>query len=296
MTISSPIAEMSRVAGLVDLEIRTLLPERRSVQPLAEAMHYPVDAGGKRFRPFLVHQVGQLLGVEEAMSIRLGAAVELLHTYSLVHDDLPAMDDALMRRGQPSCHLAFDEATAILVGDALLALSFEAICRDDWPASAEQRAKLAARLAFSAGGEQLCAGQMMDLQSAGNALDLQTLRRLQSLKTGALIRFCSEGACILASASKSDTDRLCQFGDVLGAAFQIRDDLLDALGNSAETGKDLGRDSEQDKATFVACLGVEGSKTELDAVRAHALLQLTPFGDEAEGLRQLFDFVVSRSA
>ena len=289
------IAAMQDWGTAIDQELRTLLPDRGdSTQPLAKAMAYPVLSGGKRFRPYLVRLSGQVLGVGEKSCLRVGASVELLHTYSLVHDDLPAMDDARMRRGQPACHLAFDEATAILVGDALLALAFEAICRDDWPATSDQRAKLVRKLSYAAGGEQLCAGQMLDLQSPKVEQTIDDIRRLQALKTGAMIRYCCEACCVLADADTKQINAFSDYAAALGAAFQISDDLLDLFGDSAETGKDLGRDQKQAKSTFVTHLGEEGARAELVHLTQQADEAMSLFGDLGQGLRDLFDFVINR--
>jgi farnesyl diphosphate synthase len=286
---------MAAVAAAVQDELSALLPPALGQQArLHEAMRYAVLGGGKRLRPFLVAATGALFGVPEAATTRAGAAVELIHAYSLVHDDLPAMDDAALRRGRPSCHRAFDEATAILAGDALQALAFEVLARDGYGADAAQRCALLQGLARAAGPLGMCGGQMIDLLAERRTLSLAEVRELQALKTGAIIAFCCEAGAVLGRAAVEERAALAAYAADLGLAFQIRDDLLDLEGDSAVTGKDVGRDSEVGKATFVRLLGEDGARAKLAELRRQALGQLDIFGSRATVLCQLFDFVIDR--
>ncbi|MEZ5862818.1 MAG: polyprenyl synthetase family protein [Geminicoccaceae bacterium] len=234
---------------------------------LVRAMRHAALGGGKRLRAFLVKATGDLFGVPAEQSLAVGGAIELLHAYSLVHDDLPAMDDAAMRRGRPSCHKAFDEATAILAGDALQALAFELLA-DGVPGidDATSRA-LVLGLGRAGGAAGMCGGQMIDLEAGSLALDLAGIRELQALKTGALIRFSCEAGCLLGRASDDDRQALLAYGERLGLAFQISDDLLDLRGDPVLVGKDVGHDADQGKATFITALGLDGAEAELRRLR-----------------------------
>lgn len=288
---------MARSAAATEAELHRLLPPAEGPQArLHQAMRYAVLGGGKRLRPFLVAATGQLFEVPEAALVRAGAAVELIHCYSLVHDDLPAMDDAALRRGRPSCHKAFDEATAILAGDALQALSFEVLTRADYPADPEQRAQLVLALARAAGAAGMCGGQMIDLEAERQALTLPEIRVLQRLKTGAIIAFACEAGAILGRAAPEQCQALLGYADDLGLAFQITDDLLDLTSDTATLGKDAGRDAAAGKATFVSLLGEAGAREELALLSAKAMQRLDNFGAEASPLRELFTFVLNRKS
>ncbi|HEX6011293.1 MAG TPA: farnesyl diphosphate synthase [Geminicoccaceae bacterium] len=288
---------MAAVAAAVEAELDLLLPPVGGPQArLHEAMRYAMLGGGKRLRPFLVAATGEMFGVPARAATRAGAAVELIHGYSLAHDDLPAMDDAALRRGRPACHRAFDEATAILAGDALQALAFEALARPGYDADAGQRCALVAALAGAAGALGMCGGQMVDLVAEGRRLTLPEVGELQRLKTGAIITFACEAGAILGRAAPAERAALLGYGEDVGLAFQIRDDLLDAEGNSAALGKDAGRDLEAGKATFVQLLGEDGAKAKLAELRSRALSRLDIFGPRATVLEQLFDFVVNRQS
>ena len=293
-----PLADaMAAVAAAVEAELDLLLPAVDGPQArLHDAMRHAMLGGGKRLRPFLVAATGELFGVPARAATRAGAAVELIHGYSLVHDDLPAMDDAALRRGRPACHRAFDEATAILAGDALQALAFEALARPDYGVDAEQRCALLAGLADAAGSLGMCGGQMIDLMAEGRRLTLTEVRELQRLKTGAIIVFACEAGAILGRAAPVERAALVGYGEDVGLAFQIRDDLLDLEGDSAAIGKDAGRDREAGKATFVQLLGEQGARAELAELRSRALGRLDIFGPRATVLEQLFDFVVNRQS
>ncbi len=287
-------ASLKAHATAIDSWLNAVLPAAGGpAAPLYAAMRYSALGGGKRVRAFLVKAVADLFAVPPAQSLAVGASLELLHAYSLIHDDLPAMDDAATRRGRPACHLAFDEATAVLAGDALQALAFEilagpALAVDDGTSRA-----LTLGLARAAGSLGMCGGQMIDLRAAGLALDLAGIRELQQLKTGALIRFACEAGCILGDADEAERTALLAYGDMLGLAFQISDDLLDVRGDAVAVGKDVGNDAG--KATFVGLLGIAGAEAELKQLHCQASALLKGFAERATLLRMLFGFVIDRS-
>ena len=245
---------------------------------LIEAMRYAALAPGKRLRPLLVIESARLLGVAPETALNTAVAVECMHCYSLVHDDLPAMDDDDLRRGRPTVHKAFDEATAILAGDGLLTIAFEILARPDTHPDASVRAHLVLALAQAAGASGMAGGQMLDLAAEGKALDLAGVKRIQALKTGALIGFCGAAGAILGKASGSDRAALAAYTSALGLAFQIKDDLLDAEGDAAALGKRIAKDAGRGKATFVAVLGLEPARRELCALEQDAVAALKPFG------------------
>lgn len=288
---------MAAVAARVEAALEDLLPPASGQQArLHEAMRYAALGGGKRLRPFLTVSAGRLLGAPDEPLVRAGAAIELIHAYSLIHDDLPAMDDAALRRGRPACHRTFDEATAILAGDALQALAFEILAVTGWEADAAQRCELVAGLARAAGPLGMCGGQMIDLLAERRALTLEQVQELQRLKTGAIIRFAAEAGAILGHAAPRQCQALTDYAEDLGLAFQIRDDLLDLEGDSTVTGKDAGRDGEAGKATFVRLLGEDGARAMLAELRERAPARLDIFGGRATVLLNLFDFVIRRSS
>lgn len=288
---------MARSAAATEAELDRLLPAAEGPQArLHQAMRYAALGGGKRLRPFLAAATGRLFEVPEAALVRAGAAVELIHCYSLVHDDLPAMDDAALRRGRPSCHKAFDEATAILAGDALQALAFEVLARADYPTDPQQRAQLVLALARAAGAAGMCGGQMIDLEAERQALALPEIRVLQRLKTGAIIAFACEAGAILGHAGSEQREALLGYADDLGLAFQITDDLLDLTSDTATLGKDAGRDAVAGKATFVSLLGEAGAREELALLSTKAMQRLDNFGAGASLLRELFTFVLNRKS
>jgi farnesyl diphosphate synthase len=287
---------MAETAAAVEALLERLLPPVAGAQArLHEAMRYATLGGGKRLRPFLVVAAGELQDVPEARALRVGAAIEMIHGYSLIHDDLPAMDDALLRRGRPSCHRQFDEASAILAGDALQALAFEVLTEPATHPDAAVRCALALGLSRAAGAAGMCGGQMIDLLAEGQALDLEQVLELQRLKTGALIRFACESGAVLGAASEADRAALAAFAADLGLAFQIQDDLLDLTGDAAKTGKDQGLDAAAGKATVAGLLGVEGARAKLVALQESANRHLERFGERAGLLRAVVEFVISRS-
>ena len=257
--------------------------------PVVHAMRYALQ-GGKRLRAFLVLESARLHGIHEPEAMPAAAAVEALHAYSLVHDDLPSMDDDALRRGQPTVHVKWDEATAILAGDALQSLAFELCCD---PALGARRIELVTVLAKAAGAEGMVLGQALDIaaESAATPLSLDEITRLQAAKTGALIRFAATAGAILAGA---DTRPLESYARALGLAFQIADDILDVEGDPAKAGKRLGKDAAAGKATFVSLLGLAGAKKRAAALIAEAEAALLPYGDRANTLRDAARFAISR--
>ncbi len=262
---------------------------------LRAAMRHAVLLGGKRMRPLLVHATAHAFGAPAAAADAAAAAVELVHAYSLVHDDLPAMDDDALRRGQPTVHVAFDEATAILAGDALQALAFSLLA--EAPLDVEVRLAMVAALARAAGANGMVGGQALDIAATGGAqsLDIAALERLHAMKTGALIRAAVALGSLAAGVDAPTRSRLDDFADALGLAFQIRDDLLDIEGDSATLGKTAGKDVAQDKATFPALIGIDGSRARLDALAMRMRDALAPFGDAAAPLAALGRRAIERS-
>ena len=272
---------------------RALPAATHSPQRLHAAMRHAALGGGKRIRPLLVYAAGSAFGGDIAALDAPAAAVELIHAYSLVHDDLPAMDDDDLRRGRPTVHVAFDEATAILAGDALQSLAFE------WLAGADGadavRVAMLRELALAAGARGRCGGQALDIDATGAAaLPLQALERLHAMKTGALLRVSVRLGAIAAGADAAQREALDRYAEALGLAFQIRDDLLDVESDSATLGKSVGKDAAQNKATFPALIGLEASRRRLQELAADMAAALAPFGARAAALAALGREVVER--
>ena len=262
---------------------------------LHEAMRYAVLNGGKRLRPLLTYATGELLGVRPAQLDAAAAAVEMIHSYSLVHDDLPAMDDDDLRRGRPTTHRRYDEATAILVGDALQMLSFEILVTDASLVDDRVRTRMVQVLAAAGGAAGMTGGQAMDLSAENRRVTLDELETIHALKTGRLIRASILlGAVAAPSLDAATESRLAHFGDRIGLAFQVRDDLLDIEGDTATLGKPQGSDVALGKATFPSLLGIDASYRRLEALRTEAMDLLAGFGSEAELLRQLADRAIRR--
>ncbi len=259
-----------------------------------EAMRYASLGPGKRLRPFLVLAGAHLFGVRQPRALQVAAAIEMVHAYSLVHDDLPAMDNSHLRRGRPTCHRQFDEATAILAGDGLLTRAFEVLAHPDTQADPAVRCELVAALAAAAGAAGMVGGQMIDLIAEHRTLDIGAITRLQRMKTGALIAFSCESGAILAKAPVEARAALRGYAHDLGLAFQIADDLLDVEGLPAETGKPVGADAAAGKATFVSILGVERARSQAELLIGQAVAHLDLFGARAELLREAARFVISR--
>jgi len=260
---------------------------------LAEAIRYSLLAPGKRIRPLLVLAAAELCGGEIENALPAACAVEMIHNYSLIHDDLPAMDDDDMRRGRPTCHIQFDEATAVLAGDALIPLAFEVISRDIQPASVALQCVTA--LAVAAGATQLVGGQADDLNLEFSTPDLAMLERIHHRKTGALLSVSLELGAITAGADSEQRKSLLNYGKHLGLAFQIADDLLDLRGSQAKMGKRTNKDAGSGKMTYPSVIGEQQSEQRALAMAEAAILAVEPFGYAAEPLRQLARFVIERS-
>ena len=287
--------EMARVAANVEQALGVLLPPVEGAEArLAGAMRYATLGGGKRLRAFLVMESAALFGVAETCAARVAASVEMLHAYSLVHDDLPAMDNDDLRRGKPSTHRAFDEATAILAGDALQCRAFEILGEPDTHSDAQTRCELVMALGAAAGARGMAGGQMIDMLAEGHALDGPTITRLQALKTGRLIQYSAEAGAILGRTGSHQRHLLAAYGRDLGAAFQIADDLLDVEGQAEDVGKATGKDAAAGKATMVAILGVDLARSHADMLARQAAAHLDGFGGRAANLRDLANFVVAR--
>jgi farnesyl diphosphate synthase len=288
-------AALAERALLVETCLDTLLPPAEGPeQRLLDAMRYATLGGGKRMRGFLVMEVAGLFHVAETCAARVAASVEMLHAYSLVHDDLPAMDDDDLRRGKPSTHIAFDEATAILAGDALQARAFEVLAEPDTHSDPQARAELVLALGHAAGARGMAGGQMIDMVAEGANLTVAEVARLHALKTGRLIQYAAEAGAILGRAASPLRQQIAAYGRDIGAAFQIHDDVLDASGTAAELGKTAGKDEAAGKATFVTLLGIERAQTQARMLSEQAASHLEHFGMEADRLRALAAWAVSR--
>tara|TARA_Y100000022_G_scaffold64168_1_gene55087 strand:+ start:4725 stop:5621 length:897 start_codon:yes stop_codon:yes gene_type:complete len=261
---------------------------------LDKAMKYVVKVGGKRLRPLILNEVSSILGVKKENSNRVAASIEFIHCYSLVHDDLPAMDDDDLRRGHPTCHVKFDEATAILVGDAFQSLAFEIISHKKTHKSSQVRCDLIAELAKSSGAEGMVGGQMLDLEAEKKTLSLEKIFQLQRLKTGELFRFSCIAPCILAE-KKNELKVFENFSSKLGLAFQIKDDLLDVEGNIIDVGKKTGKDFKKGKETLVSLLGKENAKKKSKDLIEESIKIIKPFGEKAKNLIDLANFIISRN-
>ena len=269
-------------------------PEGPEAQVI-EAMRYAALGGGKRFRPFLARQSARLFDVNEESALRVGAALECVHTYSLVHDDLPCMDDDDMRHGKPATHVRFGEATAVLAGDALLTLAFEILAHPDTHPDHRVRSDLVLRLAMAAGAGGMVGGQMIDIAGLSAAADIGAITRLQRMKTGALIVFACEAGGLLGHGSRDALHALHAYAHDLGLAYQIADDLLDAEGKAEIVGKATGKDAEAGKATFISILGIDRARDQANMLADQAVAHLDMFDDRADLLRQAARFVVSRA-
>jgi farnesyl diphosphate synthase len=291
--------KLERAARLTEDRLRLELAGLSAVpQRLVEAMAHATLAGGKRLRPFLVIETAQLFDVDTASAVTVAAALESLHCYSLVHDDLPAMDNDTLRRGRPTVWAAFDEWTAILAGDGLLTMTFGMLAGSPLICDAEVKLALVGALAEAAGAAGMVGGQYLDLAAERRKEPPQPraadIRHLQALKTGRLIRFACEAGAVLGRASPPDQARLRRFGECLGFAFQIADDLLDATGDAGTVGKAVAKDASAGKATLVSLLGIEAARSEMIAVEAEAISTLDAFGSRADGLREAARFVSQR--
>ncbi|HUO97710.1 MAG TPA: farnesyl diphosphate synthase [Rhizomicrobium sp.] len=288
---------LADAARRVEQTLDDVLPKPHGLHGrVHEAMRYATFAGGKRLRPFLVLESAKLFGVTGTVALRTAAAIEVLHTYSLVHDDLPCMDDDDLRRGRPTAHKAFDEATAVLAGDGLLTIAFEILARPETHPSAEVRCLLAQRLAEAAGSNGMIGGQMIDMRAPDSAFGAGEVVLLQRLKTGQLFEFACEAGPILAQAGSEHQERLRSYARDMGLVFQITDDLLDVTSTAEKTGKAVGKDEEAGKATLVSILGVEGARSEAATVAGRAISALAPYGSKAAALKDLLPFMLTRDS
>ncbi len=286
-------ARFARLRDRIEGQLDAALPSpAEAPMRLHQAMRHSVLGGGKRMRPLLVFAAGAVFAADEHRLDAAAMAVELIHAYSLVHDDLPAMDDDALRRGQPTTHVAFDEATAILAGDALQARAFSLLAEAALPA--ELRVALLQTLAQAAGAAGMCGGQALDIDATGQQQSLQQLTRMHALKTGALIRAAVRMGALCGDAPTTELERLDRFADALGLAFQVRDDILDVEASSEQLGKTAGKDQAQDKSTFPALLGMQGAKTKLRELSAVMDDALSGHGEQADGLRALGRLAVER--
>jgi farnesyl diphosphate synthase len=294
---SSPSQTFEQALAIIAQDTDTFLEEALSLRGaaaprLVEAMRYASLGAGKRLRPFFVVATSRLHDVDERSALRVGAALECVHCYSLVHDDLPAMDNDDLRRGKPTVHRAFDEATAILVGDSLQTLAFELLADPETHADAEVRVALIGALARAAGKNGMAGGQMLDLEAETHAVhELRDIMRLQALKTGALFGFACEAGAMLA---KADPEPLRQYAEHVGLAFQIVDDILDVEASPETLGKATQKDHDKGKATFVDLLGLEEAKQRAVAHAEGAVAALKPYGRKASLLAEAARFIVSR--
>jgi len=287
--------ESRRVSRAVDAIFAHLLrPPGDSRDKLFEAMRHAAIGGGKRLRPLLAVASARLFAIDERRAVRVGAAIEAIHVYSLIHDDLPCMDDDDMRRGKPTVHRAFDEATAILAGDSLHALAFEILSDHETHEDPFVRGALTLDLARAAGPSGMAGGQMMDLAAEGEALDLPAVTRLQQLKTGALIEFAVEAACIMARLPAEARTPYRGYARNIGLAFQIADDLIDHSGDAAAAGKRVGKDAASGKATIVSLLGPDRARQQAEMLVEQAVEHLSNHGSEADLLRAIAAFVTER--
>lgn len=289
-------AEMAQAAKTVHDALDRLLPKTDFPESrLFDAMRSSALSGGKRLRPFLVMSSARIFGVADDCAIRAAAAIECIHCYSLVHDDLPAMDNSDLRRGQPTVHKQYDEATAILAGDALLTIAFEIAADPRTHEDPQVRCKLVTAMAKASGANGMVGGQMLDLIAENTPFDIGAITRLQRMKTGELIACSTEAGAILGKASPQHHNALRAYAHDLGLAFQIVDDLLDAEGTEAETGKSVGRDAQAGKATFVTVLGLERARNQARLLCDQAVQHLSVFDGRAKYLEDVARFVVDRN-
>ena len=288
-------AALAQAARMTDAALERLLIVPPDLEArVCQAMRYSALAPGKRLRPFLVLAGANLFGVAQRCALQVAAAVEMIHAYSMVHDDLPAMDNSDLRRGRPTCHKEFDEATAVLAGDGLLTAAFEVLADADTHGDPAVRCELVAALASAAGAAGMVGGQMIDLIAEHQRLDIGEITRLQRMKTGALIAFSCEAGAILAKAPHELRTALRGYAHDLGLAYQIADDLLDVEGSAVEVGKPVGVDAAAGKATFVSILGVARARAQAELLVRQAMAHLDLFEQRAELLREAARFVIAR--
>lgn len=287
--------KLAEVRALLDASFdKKLALSEGKEKRLLEAMRYSAIGGGKAFRAFLVLTTGEMLGLKKESALQIATALEMVHTYSLIHDDLPAMDNDTMRRGKPTNHIQFDEATAILAGDALLTNAFEVLSDPETGINAETRCQLINFLAQMAGKSGMCGGQMLDLIGEKESLNLEEITRLQTKKTGALLRFSVLAPAIAAKVDDTIQNALNKYATNIGLMFQMTDDILDIEGDEKLMGKTLGKDKTETKSTFVTLLGLEETRKKAYNLGEEAKKALDIFGEKAELLRQASDFILER--
>ncbi len=291
---------LQQTKELIDKTLSDLLPSQKDLispcleSPLIEGMRYSTLDGGKRIRTFLTLESCKLFNIPEEQALRVAAAVEMVHSFSLIHDDLPALDNSDLRRGKPSCHVKFGESTAILVGDALLAYAFEILASPKTHPDGSIRCQLIAELSSATGYKGICAGEMMDLASENTHIEMETIVRLENLKTGSILSFCARAGAIIADAPEKDIHKLDAFGHEFGVIYQITDDLLDLEGTAEEVGKCVGADSILGKATMLNLLGRDAAIDHAHMLADQAILHLDNFGEKANLLKELVLFVLKR--
>ncbi len=297
MTVLSQFnARLAQIARDVEVRLGDQLDARTGLGAgrLLAAMRHAVLGGGKRFRPFLVVETAAMFDVAAGVSLQAATAIEYIHCYSLVHDDLPAMDDDDLRRGRPTVHIAFDEATAILTGDALQSMAFEILATPGTHPDPSVRAELLLELATASGLLGMAGGQMLDLEAETAPAETVDISRVQSMKTGALISAAVAMGAILGNAAERDRNALAAYAKNLGLAFQISDDILDVTGDAATIGKATGKDTHANKATFVSRLGIDGARQKLARVETDGIAALECFGARADTLRNAMRFMSQR--
>lgn len=296
MAFEQLLAALKAISEEVNKELNQYLPQGRP-EILHESMAYSVNAGGKRLRPALVLWTTELLGGNKAHAMPVACAMEMIHTYSLIHDDLPCMDDDDLRRGKPTNHVVYGEALALLAGDALLTQAFEMIAKA-MEKGAEPRnvVRVVNEIAQAAGSLGMVGGQVVDILSEGKKIDLETLRFIHALKTGALFRASIRSGAILAGATEEDLQRLTEFAEYLGLTFQITDDILDVIGDEAKLGKPIGSDESHEKATYPSLLGLAEAQRLAKESCERAKATLAPYGQKTERFCQLMDYILERES
>jgi farnesyl diphosphate synthase len=294
-------ARLESAASRVEAELELILSQEARdgeiVRPerLLSALRYGVLNGGKRLRPFLVIETARLLDAPPDAALRIAAALECIHCYSLIHDDLPAMDDDALRRGQPTVHIAFDEATAILAGDGLLTLAFDVISSEETALPADIRLRLVNALSRAAGVGGMVGGQALDLMAEQDRPGEAAILQLQAMKTGALLRYACAAGAIAAGSDDQTVARMTRFGEIIGLAFQLADDLLDVTSDAATLGKATGKDAGRGKGTLVSLQGADAARSRLASLVDEAEAVLSPFGEKAETLKRAAGFIASRN-